>query len=97
PLRPLFPYTTLFRSLAGELGVALEVTRVRGQVLAGTELQRVDEDRRHHHVALGPGLLHERHVPRVEIAHRRHEPDRSPRGPFGIDRKSTRLNSSHLV
>jgi hypothetical protein len=64
----------------GQLGVVLEVPGVGVEVLAGTELQGVHEDGRHHHVAVGPGGIHQAAVPGVEVAHGGHEPDGAPGG-----------------
>src|SRR2546426_3366880 len=71
PRSTLFPYTTLFRSLAGERLLRDQRVRADG---AGVNLV-VHEVRQLHHVDRAHG-----HVGR----------DRG-------DRKSTRLNSSHLV
>src|SRR5690606_40288652 len=81
PVSPLFPYTTLFRSVvevvgAGDLDRARAECRVR--VVVG-------DDRDQPPVFLRPDrdlaqLAHDRRVARVR----------------GIDRKSTRLNSSHV-
>ncbi|MCY1528623.1 hypothetical protein D9M68_637350 [compost metagenome] len=49
--------------------------RVTGQVFAGAELQRVDEDTGDHEVGTLAGLLHQGDVPGVEVAHGRHEAD----------------------
>jgi hypothetical protein len=45
------------------------------QILGGAELQRVDEDRHHHRLGPCAGLLDQGHVPGVQRAHRRHQPD----------------------
>ena len=73
----------------GRLGlrpVAIGVPGIGGQVLARSELQRVDEDRGHHEVGVGPGRGHQRQVPLVEVAHRRHQPDRGPLPPDLVQR-----------
>ena len=57
------------------VGVALEVARVRREILVRTELGRVHEDRHDDEVRGGAGGPHERPVPFVEEAHRRHEAD----------------------
>src|SRR5690606_40851045 len=91
PRSTLFPYTTLFRSLAaGELEVELRgVGGVVGRVLveAGEPaeallLGRLPEDHRAEdgaHGARGEGGS-----------------DDDAAAPAGVDRKSTRLNSSHV-
>src|SRR3712207_7009803 len=58
PRSTLFPYTTLFRS---------------GEVLALSELQRVDEDGHHHDVGERPRVPHEREMAFVERAHGGHQ------------------------
>jgi len=57
--------------------VALGVARVAGEILARAELDRVHEDAHDHDVVLGARQLDQAQVPRVERAHRRHEPDRA--------------------
>src|SRR5256885_6308930 len=69
PRSTLFPYTTLFRSLACH--------RLEHAGLSEEAADRSDRDDRDAATLLGP---------------RRHR-----RGPKRVDRKSTRLNSSHLV
>ena len=64
--------------LGGQPQVALLVARIAVEVLAGTELGRVDEEAHHDHVALGAGGAQQREVALVQIAHRRHQPDRPP-------------------
>ena len=59
--------------LGGELGVALGVTRVRGQVGRVVELGRVDEQRDDDDVALLARAPHQRQMALVERAHRRDE------------------------
>ena len=49
--------------------------RVLGQVLVGTELQRVDEDAGDHEVGALAGFLHQGDMPLVQVAHGRHEGD----------------------
>src|SRR5256885_11556952 len=87
PRSTLFPYTTLFRS---RRGVALGVHRRRGLAVNGAVVGREQHrhapplgllERREHRRALEPGA--------GEAAQRRLVPRQ--------DRKSTRLNSSHLV
>src|SRR5690606_41808206 len=65
----------------GDPRVALEVARVGVEVLALTELQRVDEHRHDDEVVVLPGGPHERRVALVQVAHRGDEPDRATRGP----------------
>ena len=59
----------------GNLGVALGIARIRGEILTGSELGRVDEDRHHDEVGVRARSLHQRSVPVVEVAHRRDESD----------------------
>jgi hypothetical protein len=56
--------------------VVLAVARVTVEILAGSELGRVDEQAHDDDVALVPGGLEQRDVSGVEEAHRRDEPDR---------------------
>ena len=51
--------------------VAVEVTGVGGEVLAGAELGRIDEDGGGYYVILGSGAFDEGHVSPVEVAHGR--------------------------
>ena len=51
--------------------VAVEVSGVGGEVLAGAELGGVDEDGGGHDVILGGGPLDEGHVAAVKVAHGR--------------------------
>jgi len=62
------------------VAVGLETARIFLEVLAGPELQPVDEDGGHHGVAVVARLLHQRDVPFVEVAHGRHQ--RNPAGRF---------------
>ena len=55
-------------------GVSLEI-------LAGAELQRVDEHRHHHHVVVAAGPLDQRPVPGVQRPHGGHEAHPGPPGP----------------
>src|SRR3989454_2083198 len=78
PRSTLFPYTTLFRSLAGQGAAA-------GPAGIGAGTWTAGANRRQSGVPDAPdGVSDDRHSG--------HEPHRSAR-----DRKSTRLNSSHLV
>src|SRR5256885_10915656 len=82
PRSPLFPYTTLFRSVEwrGEpLAVMLAIETVQPPV-------RFPQHRHAHLPGAGPAV--------VDHLRLRHEPELPPRL---ADRKSTRLNSSHLV
>src|SRR5256885_11257810 len=86
PRSTLFPYTTLFRSL-----------RPRG-LLAGLSPLAAPGHRR------GPGISRRREVPAVRgSVHLGREPAwravdfQHDAPPLAQDRKSTRLNSSHLV
>src|SRR3546814_18390093 len=89
---PLFPYTTLFRSLAFPPRRDIEGLTELGRRIVG---QRSEDE-----VLLGPehvlGLPREalgETLEDVPVAARL--PDRIDRRPERIDRKSTRLNSSH--
>ena len=64
---------------AEQVEVVLEVAWVGGKILAGRELQRVDEDRGDDELVatIGSRRVGEGAVPVVEVAHRRHEPHRS--------------------
>ena len=63
----------------GHSGVAqLGAVRVQGarigvEVLIGTELGGVDENRHHHLVAVALGLAHQTQVPVMQVAHGGHE------------------------
>ena len=76
-------------SLPGRLhlgGVTVGVAGIGVEVLGRRELQRVDEDRGGHDVAVGPGALDQRDVAVVEVAHGRHQTDGAARPPLGIER-----------
>src|SRR6185503_6377041 len=45
------------------------------EILAGQELQAVDEDAHRHGIGLAPRDAHQREMARVQVAHRRHEGD----------------------
>src|SRR5256885_11963776 len=83
PRSTLFPYTTLFRSHRGEEG---DPHLARHPALGGGEDARVHEALRH---------PHGEEVERNEGCRGDGEDRRVAR--LSIDRKSTRLNSSHLV
>src|SRR5207249_9901126 len=80
PLSTLFPYTTLFRSLSRRAGEGADAGRV------------VDRQRRVRHRGLRG------HDPEGlgEPAGREGRPAGQVRFPSRVDRKSTRLNSSHV-
>src|SRR2546426_4790062 len=88
PRSTLFPYTTLFRSLPTTNGAARP--RAGGQEQRKTKNPSVMEG--HGLARLGRGLLVGGKVERAGAQPRAN----SPR-PSRADRKSTRLNSSHLV
>ena len=67
-------------------GVGRLVAGVGGEVLAGAELGRVDEERDHDDVGVGAGAAHEGQVARVERAHGGHEPDRAAGAAVGGER-----------
>src|SRR3712207_8549042 len=87
PRSTLFPYTTLFRSLA-EINARLDADR--GRVASGRLRRRAQE------VELGPRRLVRCHLREPAVAD---SPDpldpRVRRAADPEDRKSTRLNSSH--
>src|SRR5262249_38068921 len=56
-----------------DLEVALLVTWIRGEIFRLVELRRVDEQRCHHAVVLGPRCPEERAVTLVQRYQRRHE------------------------
>src|SRR5207249_11471826 len=91
PHRPCrFPYTTLSRSswsiasIARGLPTAGVLAAVDAQDLAGHERRMLEIENRLGDIA---GLAHA--ADRVELGER-------PVGRLGVDRKSTRLNSSHV-
>ena len=67
-----------------ELEVAVEVARVRGEVLVRPELQRVHEDRHDDDVALLAGPPHQGKVSLVEEPHGGHVPDGATGDPNGV-------------
>src|SRR5689334_23393579 len=81
PRSTLFPYTTLFRSLAWGAGLYLADT-----VEAGIDGVRPYHDERYKWFA--PFGF-------VRYADEHGRPWGTPGAPTGVDRKSTRLNSSH--
>src|SRR5205807_6971968 len=89
PLSPLFPYTTLFRSL-GFIGVGNRGDQVLDAFLAHKDAQVV--------------AVCDIHRPYVDFAARKagttpktYHDYRELLAQKDVDRKSTRLNSSHLV
>src|SRR5207245_9213117 len=76
PRSPLFPYTTLFRSIVKDV---VGVPEVEGDVVCRHHAVREGGG---HHLRLG---AHQQRM--LELARRAHV--------RGVDRKSTRLNSSH--
>src|SRR5256885_7074177 len=82
PRSTLFPYTTLFRSRGGRLGPSSEAA-----------LRRLDRARHVFRTRAREAADHVAGVRRVAVL----EVGTSARGDPGADRKSTRLNSSHLV
>src|SRR4029079_7019286 len=58
-----------------DLGVGFLVARIALEVLSGTELGRVHEDRGDDDIVLAAGRFEERDVAGMERAHRGHEPD----------------------
>src|SRR5439155_182941 len=67
-----------------DLDVALEVARIRRQILVRGELQRVDEQRDGREVTLVGGCTDQRRVTVVQVTHGRHETDRAAAGPVGV-------------
>src|SRR3546814_3936896 len=89
----LFPYTTLFRSdaAAGRQAFGQHAPALTGHRRAADD--RVD---RHEHVATDDRAVHERRtriVAAADLYARRRR--RQQRAGDAVDRKSTRLNSSH--
>ena len=60
--------------LPGELGVTIEVSWILGEVLAGGELERVDEDAGDYLICPLTSHVDQRQVSIVKIAHGGHEP-----------------------
>src|SRR5690606_41420589 len=90
PRSPLFPYTTLFRSPGGRRGGGEQVGN-SGDLQPGAEhsgglgaLSRADDGEHPSTLPTGSHRLTSRPVPTLGKAI------------VGIDRKSTRLNSSHV-
>src|SRR3546814_1572677 len=104
----LFPYTTLFRSLAGHrLGLPDDEVLLVGQFRRRPERLPVEPRRLRREVRLGPGIVPLRHLARrLQIGMRLGELGLEIEDPACPrlrvahagkleDRKSTRLNSSH--
>src|SRR5205814_9859755 len=95
PERPtLFPYTTLFRSVADVVALHARVEmRIAGEIgigfAGGLDVRRVVR-------AETPALVAEGLVGRLARRRRHRQPRNGLRRGRIADRKSTRLNSSHL-
>ena len=63
--------------------VGRERARIAVEILAGAELQAIDEDARDHIVGVLAGLLHQGDVAGVQVAHGGHEGDRAGGGAGG--------------
>src|SRR5205814_6508658 len=90
----LFPYTTLFRSEAN--AAAARLLRTPGDLLPGQSLAEfvVKADRERFRERLKD--LHQGVMERLENWQVHLEPRHGSPIPAALDRKSTRLNSSHL-
>src|SRR5205814_10584326 len=84
PSSPLFPYTTLFRSL-------VNAQPARRSLGSGLDPRLRDRAQEHRHAELGGGFGDGRAPAGIEGLQRA-----DGRQHDGKDRKSTRLNSSHL-
>src|SRR5205807_10565319 len=91
PPSTLFPYTTLFRSTA-DRQLPPQPHRLRAAVLRGRSLHRQLRDRPRLRAAAA-GAAHLARLRRLGPAAQQRADRRARR----LDRKSTRLNSSHLV
>src|SRR5205814_10346069 len=95
PLRPplqstLFPYTTLFRSIAPRRRLVARLGRLDARHCMAADLIAVDRD------PFDPSVdLRDVNVP-MTLIRRAIEHDVTGGHGFFADRKSTRLNSSHL-
>src|SRR5205807_9379774 len=91
PLPPLFPYTTLFRSIMAKLGVVPQQLAA-GDIYPALEKGTID-------AAEWVGPYDDEKLGFVKIAKYYYYPGWWEGGaqPHLLDRKSTRLNSSHLV
>src|SRR5256885_11776111 len=89
PPRPtLFPYTTLFRSPDARV-FAQYVQHVGGRIANRHELGV--------RMGIDDGVMGDAHLAKADQRNANHEVFSIFRNSLGIDRKSTRLNSSHLV
>ena len=68
----------------GEGPVPVQVPRVPGKVLAGAELERVDEHAHEHRRRRPGGEVHQREVPGMQRAHRGHEAHPPARAPLRL-------------
>ena len=59
--------------LAEQPRILLLAARIAAEVLVGTELGRIDEDRRGHVVGAPPGFVDQRQMTRVQRPHGRNE------------------------
>src|SRR3712207_7002792 len=82
PRSTLFPYTTLFRSLA----VVGEQEQALGVLVEAADVHEALREVAHHVADGGPGAV---------VAHRGDDARGFVHGVRDADRKSTRLNSSH--
>src|SRR2546426_12540176 len=92
PRSTLFPYTTLFRSLRA----GVPIRYVPAMVVTHRSWRRGSEQvRLYRGYGIGQGAFYAKHVRRGDL----HMAARMARNIWdsGRDRKSTRLNSSHLV
>ena len=82
------------------LTVALEISRVLGQILVRSELDRVDEDGRDRVIVVLVAVVHQGRVSLVEISHGRAEADGLVRVLPRLDLRvqfSYRCYDSHIV
>src|SRR3989454_12618301 len=92
PRSTLFPYTTLFRSLPRLTGRGKEMSRLGGGIgTRGPGESKLESDRQ-----IIRKRIQDLRGRLAEVARQR-ERARGSRATEGLDRKSTRLNSSHLV
>jgi hypothetical protein len=59
-----------------ERAITFQIPRVREEVLARTELGRIDEDRDYDQVGLAANIVYESEMALVEISHGWHQADR---------------------
>ena len=62
-----------------QLAVAVERARILAEILAGAELQWIDEQRGDHDIGQRSRPVHQRQMAFVQIAHGRYQRDGSPR------------------